>query len=211
MYAESVRAMVQSLDAAGALPPKPSGHEDILDNVDVAIDPHQSIHAMVHMLRGTAQVFQRIGIGALRNTTGIPFLTSDNPVIWFDPSVSDSEMLPYTLKQNGPVALLFPIAPNLMIYGDSSMRARFASEGFGYGDLSDTHSVRMMNRQICRFAYHAVFAQMPGQESLIREFVEMSPVLETRVVPKSHGKLLVFQQVFGKRQPKLKWPREPSS
>jgi hypothetical protein len=211
MYAESAMATLRRLDAAGALSAKPPEYEELLDKVSVAVDPHQSIHAMVQMLRGAAQVLARIGLGALRNTTDLPFLTSDNPVIWFDPSVPDSELRPYTLKQHGPVALLFPIAPDLMIYGDSSRQAHFASEGFGYGDVSDTSSVEMMNRQICRFAYQAVFAQAPGQEALIRDFVETSPVLRTQLIPQPRGKLLVFQQVFGKRQPKPKWKRESSS
>ncbi|MGE3977154.1 MAG: DUF4238 domain-containing protein [Nitrospira sp.] len=61
MLSEATKAEVRVLDAAGQLPPKPAGFEDILDHIEVAIDPHQSIHAMVHMVRGCGQVFDQTG------------------------------------------------------------------------------------------------------------------------------------------------------
>ena len=50
--AEMVKANTRILDAKGMLPPKPEGFEDILNRMEVAIDPHQSIHAMAWMLQG---------------------------------------------------------------------------------------------------------------------------------------------------------------
>ena len=176
MKAEEVKAKVRRLDAAGKLPPKPVGFEDLLDHVEVTIDPHQSIHAMVHVIRVTGHVLDRIGFFAIYNNTDVPFLASDNPVIWFDPSVQDADLRPYVLQPNGPVVLLFPVSPSLIIYGDSSGRDRFASEGLGVADLSDTGSVEMINRQVCRFGYQAIFAQKAGQERIIEEHAGLSPI-----------------------------------
>lgn len=203
--AEMVMATLRTLDAAGKLPPKPKGHEDILDHVEVSIDPHRSIHAMVRVLQGLGQVFDRIGIGALHNMTDIPFLTSDNPVAWFDPSVPEVAMHPYVLQPTGPVVLLFPVTPQLMIYGHSSMKEGFAREGMGLGELTNPESVKAMNRQICRFAYKVVFARAAGQENLIKKHASLSPVLQATAVPGESGQLLVYQMVFGKRERKPKW------
>lgn len=79
--AERMLARARRLDAAGKLPPKPKGFEGILSRVEVSINPHQSIHAMVPVAQSIGQVFDRIGFGALHNKTEIPSLTSDNPVI----------------------------------------------------------------------------------------------------------------------------------
>ena len=87
IHAEGVMAAARRLDAEGKLSPKPEGLEDILDHVEVSINPHQSIHAMVTVMQATGQVFDQIGFYATHNKTDVPFLTSDNPVIWFDPSV----------------------------------------------------------------------------------------------------------------------------
>ncbi len=205
MRAEVVKITARLLDATGKLPPKPEGFEDILNHVEVSINPHQSIHAMVDMIRGVGRVFDQIGFGALHNMTDIPFLASDNPVIWFDPSVPEAEMRPYGLQVGGPVVLLFPVAPNLMIYGHSSMREQFVHDGFRHGELSERRSVKMMNRQICRFAYKAVFAQRAGQEALIHKHADVSPVLRTETIPVEKGEIVVHQNVFGKRERKPKW------
>lgn len=205
MRAELVKATAHLMDAMGKLPPKPKGFEDILNHVEVSIDPHQSIHAMVDMIRGTGRVFDQIGIGALHNMTDTPFLTSDNPVIWFDPSVSEAEMRPYVLQAGEPVVLLFPISPSLMIYGHTSMREQFSYGGFGHSELSKLESVETMNRQICRFAYKAVFAQRAGQEALIKEHAHLSPVLLTKTLSVEKRKVVFFENVFGKRERKPKW------
>jgi hypothetical protein len=205
MSAEHVKSTARILDATGKLPPKPKGLEDILDRVVVSINPHQSIHAMVHMVEGIGTLFNQIGIGALHNMTGMPFLTSDNPVIWFDPSVPELEMRPYGLQPGGPIVLLFPIAPSVLIYGHSSMRDPFAAEGFKHGDLTDVGKALSMNRSICRFAYQVVIAQSGGQEALIRKHAGESPVLKTTTIKDKDGEMLIHQSVFGKRRRKPKW------
>jgi len=205
MLADTVKVVARRMNAAGELPPMPRGFEDILDHIDVSIDPHQSIHAMAHAIRGVGQVMEEIGIGALHNTTDIPFLTSDNPVIWFDPSVSEAQMRPYAICKGGPILLLFPVAPDLMIYGHSSMRDRFSKDGFGAGDLSEPSKVEMMNRQICRFAYDAVFAQGTGLEDLIKQHADVSPVVRTEAIATANSDFILTQYVWGPREPKPKW------
>lgn len=114
-------------------------------------------------------------------------------------------MRPYVLSPSGPVVLLFPVTPQLMIYGHSSMKERFAREGFGLGELTKRESVKAMNRQICRFAYRVVFAQRPGQERLIEKHASVSPILQTTAVQSDDGQILLHEMVFGKRERKPKW------
>ena len=205
IYAEGVMAEARQLDAKGELSPKPDGFEDILDHVEVAIDPHQSIHAMVTVMQATGQVFDQMGFYAVHNKTDVPFLTSDNPVIWFDPSVKDVDLRPYVLRPDGPVLLLFPVSPSLIIYGDSSRRDEFVSEGVGMADISEVNFVEIFNRQVCRFAYQAVFAQKAGQERLIQEHAELSPTIRFGRISAGEDESVIFEMVFGKRERKPKW------
>src|SRR3546814_19795894 len=87
--------------ANGKLPPLPQGLEDLSNKVQVSIDPHRSIHAMVAVMQGMAQLFSIIGIAAVHNATARPFLTSDTPILWFDPSIPFSEQRPYTINVDG--------------------------------------------------------------------------------------------------------------
>ena len=202
---ERIKAVARRLNAVGKLPPKPKGFEDILDHVEVPINPYQSIHAMPYVIQGTGEVFGRIGIGALHNKTIILFLTSDNPAVWFDPSVQESDLQPYVLKPEGPVVLLFPVSPSLGIYGHTSILAQFVSEGFGIADLSDVGFLEMINWQVCCFSYEAIFARASGHERLIREHAALSPVPQFKRIPAGKGENVAFQMVFEKRKRKPKW------
>ncbi len=205
ILAETVKMEAHVLDAAGQLPPKPEGFEDILDHIEVSIDPHRSIHAMAHMIQGFGQVFDQMGFIALQNKTDVAFLTSDNPVVWFDPSVPDADLQPYVLRPGGPVMLLFPVSPSCAIVGDSSARDEFVADGMGMADLSDTHLAKVINRQVCRFSYEAVFAQKTGHEKLIRKHAALSPVPKFNRVSREKGEIVAVQMVFGKRERKPRW------
>lgn len=205
LYAEHVKSTTRVLNKAGKLPPMPKGYEDILDKINVAIDPHLSIHRMIDTIQGAAKVFDQIGIGVLHNKTEIQFLTSDNPVIWFDPSVPDQKMRPYVLQPGGPVTVVFPIAPDLLIYGDSSMHGEFIHKGLTHANLCDRNHVKRLNKHISKFAYNAVFAQKIGNEPVIRKYAEISPILNTIVIQTENGEQVQFHNIFGKRSSKPKW------
>jgi hypothetical protein len=203
--AASVMATARSLDAQGLLPPKPPGFENILDQVRVAIDPHQSIRAMAQVIRGAGQVLDQIGFGVIHNQTDVPYLTSDNPVIWFDPSVPDAQLQPYVLRPGGLVIFLFPVAPNAMVYGDSTIREQFACTGMLTSDATDREFINQVNQQICRFAYKAVFAQRKGQEAVIRRHEDASPVLLSDTQHLPGGTVVRSKYAFGRRERKTRW------
>ena len=85
------------------------------------------------------------------------------------------------------------------------MREPFAAKGFRHADAAEVEKVKPINRNICRFAYNAVFAQSAGQEALIRQHSDQSPVLETTTIQGESGEMLFHQNVFGKRRRKPKW------
>lgn len=93
---------------------------------------------MVEMIRGTGTLLSLIGVGVLRNETDLPFLTSDNPVMWFDPSAAEGDLRPYSVRPNGPIMFLFPIAFDLCICGDNVMRDQFAYEGHSLRQAEQT-------------------------------------------------------------------------
>jgi hypothetical protein len=76
----------------------------------------------------------------------------------------------------------------------------------------------MMNRQICRFAYRAVFAQRAGQEALVHEHADVSPVLRAETIPVEKGEIGFHQTVFEKTSTQAKvgglpfgWSLRPSA
>ena len=204
IHAETIKSMMRQLDAMGKLPPLPKGSKDILDHYEVSIDPHQSILAIPNMLGAVGEILDEIGLDVIHNETEIPFLTSDNPVIWFDPRIPEEAMQPYGLQPGGPIMLFFPISPNLMIVGGSFLLEKFAHNGIEHVECRNREFVNKCNRCICRFAYQTVFAREKGQEAMIEEHADVSPVLE----PTRIGPYTIHQRVFGQRKRKPAWKKE---
>ncbi len=195
--AGQVKSLFRDLLAKGFLSPPPASLRGRLDDVVVSIDPHKSIHGMVEDIHDAKVVFERIGLSAVHNMTTIPFLTSDNPVIWFDPSKPPKDIEPYGISKHGPILLFFPISPSLLILGATDYKDIFARHGLQYSETNEINWVEQINEQICRFAYKAVYASAPGHEEMIARHAGKSPVWK-QVGAK--GGL-----VFGARTTKPKW------
>lgn len=208
MLAQSVKDTMQLMVANGGLPLLPKGFEDLPNQVQVSIDPHRSIHAMVEMIQGMAPLISMLGFSAVHNATERSFLTSDNPVLWFDPSLSFDKQQPYTINlDSGPVFLFFPLSPKLALVGstDTEYKTKFDRYGLLHSDVPDENWVNLMNEQVCRFAYEAVIAESTGQEEVIVRYAEVSPVFEAVTLSACKDMVAIYQQVFGPRVNKPKW------
>ena len=85
MRADSVRSTARVLQRFGKLPEAPAGFESILDNFEISVDPESSIKAIGSTLDGMIdRVFPLLGFSVIHNKTNIDFITSDNPVMWYD-------------------------------------------------------------------------------------------------------------------------------
>jgi hypothetical protein len=204
--AEQVKAEARFLDQQGKLPPKPEGHKDILDHITVAIDPHQSMHAMVPLMQGFAFLLDQLGFEAIHNKTDVSFLTSDNPVICFDPAVPEARVLPYQVRPpHGSIELLFPVDPNTVLRGHTKLR-RPGPPSLRHVVLTNRQDAKRINRFVARFGYRFVFSTDRTHEALIAKHARTSPVIKTDIVPHPAGGFLLLNGcVFGPRPVKPKW------
>ena len=207
ILAEQVKATTRLLDQQGKLPPKPEGLENILDHLSAAIDPHRSLHAMPDLAKGFGIVLDHLGFEVLDNKTGVSFLTSDNPVMYFDPSVAEARVLPYQVRPPwGSIELLFPIDADTVLRGHTGLR-RVGPRNLRHVTLTERHEAKRINRFVARFGYRLVFSRDRAHEALIVKHAGTSPVIETITVPSPTGKgsVAVNGCVFGPRPNKPKW------
>ena len=205
--ANIVKSLARLLEEKGQLPPKPTGLENILESMEISVDPQLSLASMPDLLQGVGQVFSKMTYRIIHNEADIPFLTRDNPVIMFDPSIPGPKMQPYNLRADGPASLIFPLSPNLALFGQSLLQGGKAEEKIEHAVCTEPKFVKTCNRHICRFAYETIFSQRTGHERLIVKYADVSPVLETTEVPHEEGKLIFSRRVFGKRTKKPKWKK----
>ena len=212
LLAEQAKATAKMLEVSGRLPPPPDGLENMMDRVQVAIDPHMSLHAMPHLLRGVSQLLEQLGFVALHNETDTSFITSDNPLIYFDPDVPEPALLPYTVRPpQGAIELLFPVSPSLLLQGRSSLRSQSARRGVLHATMKDRQWVKRANRLTARFGYRLVIASHGGLERLVARHAAESPVALFEHAPApGGGHYLLTRSVFGLLQSKPKWSRAPN-
>lgn len=203
--AHDVMKQLLAMEEAGQLPPPPKEFPNLLDQVEVSIDPHQSIHAMTVHMRALGPLLDSIGYEILHNETGLSFITSDNPVAYFDPTVSEKAMVPYGIKPAGPCELIFPITPTVTLHGHPSLRDRFVRRGPRHTATRSEEVVRRINRISARFAYREIFAADRQHDALVRAYAETSPTVIIR--DKAPGSAGRFDLGFGQRAPKPKWKK----
>lgn len=187
----------------------PEKLRSVVDSASIAVNPHESIHAMVHVINGTAQVLDQIGLSVVPNPTARPFITSDNPVAWLDPEQPAAEARPYALATGGKAALLFPIAPDALIYGHSDFKREFDQHGLLMTAPATTDFVDEMNWHLCRFAYRAVFASEDSFGDLVEEHRDASPIVRSTSVAGDDSGLVLHRYGWGRPEPKPRW--EPRS
>jgi hypothetical protein len=209
MLAESVRMTARHLNEQGKLPPPPPGltFEYLDQHMVVSIDPHKSIHAMADLAKGFDTIIRAIGFEILENQTDKGFITSDNPVIYFDPTVPSELMQPYNISRTRmEIELMFPITSRFMLWGHSIMKPRPGELYTAtYQDVRDKKFVQRANTLAARFAHRMAFGNDDRHQPLVARYAATSPVLSAQHMVTKRGRGLFVQHVFGKREPKPKW------
>jgi len=77
---------------------------------------------MPELAKGFGVVLDQLGFEVIHNETDVIFLTSDNPVVYFDPSVQEARALPYRVQPPyGSIELLFPISADICLRGRTGL------------------------------------------------------------------------------------------
>ena len=207
MLAERVKMETLRLVDSGAVPPPPESLGNLVDTLRVAIDPHMSMHAMVGMAEGMSEVFNAIGFEILENHTSQEFITSDNPVVFFDPTVSLSLIEPYNINRSRlEIEFMFPITPRLMLWGHSVLKGTAGQyNSVPRRNLTDKAFVERANMLAVRFGYRCVFSSTCDHRPIVERFAGRSPVTSAAHLRTDRGRALHVRSTFSKRQTKPKW------
>jgi hypothetical protein len=208
MLAEAVRMTARHLNDLGELPPPPPGlsFEYLDQHTQISIDPHKSIHAMTDLAKGFIKIVRAVGFRLIENATNEGFISSDNPVIYFDPIIPPQSMQPYNIsRERMDIEFMFPITPKLMLWGHS--RLKLPHGAALYQTIDDKTFIRRANVCAARFAHRMVFSSESRHQALVDKYADLSPVISVKHLVTRKGRGIVAQSVFGRREPKPKWNR----
>jgi len=206
--AEAVRMTARLLNDRGELPAPPKGitFGYLDEHLVVSIDPHRSILAMADLAKGVGKIINAIGFEILENRTSEEFITTDNPVIYFDPIASLALIEPYNIsRERMDIEFMFPIASRFLLWGHSIMKTRPDRHAPKYQETRDLEFVRRTNSLAVRFANRSIFSNEDRHQDLVERYGKRSPVLSTTHLQTSTGRGIHTKHVFGIRKPKPKW------
>ncbi len=201
--AEAVRMTLRHLDARGDLPPWPAGLD--AGKVVISIDPNRSLQAMPHLLKGLASLIERLGFEVVHNATPIDFITSDNPVIHYDPEQPNDRLRPYDTPPGRPAVLLVPLTRRLLLRGRTGLPILKSGDEIGRVEIHDEGEIERLNGLIARFGYRFVFAADAGLGPKLAAFAEHSPIAHFQHLPVAKGSMLATRFTFGTRPDKPRW------
>ncbi len=195
MLEAKLRSECKALEEIGALPPEFARYSGQSGTVPIGINPHETLHAMKQQFKEFGDLCFRLGFEVLYNRTGIPFLTSDNPVCIYDPRLSPVDRRPY--DYSGEVELLFPVTSRMIVRGSSKRGP--ANVISRQGDITDRRIVRRMNETIAQFAYRMTIARDRSCDEIIQRHAALVPTIRTEV--RQVGKEIQkhVREIFGPR------------
>lgn len=179
LMALETRTSLKILADMDKLPAKLKRYEDELDTVEVTVNRQRTLGTMSEDMRRFGDMTRRLGFEILRDDSGTGFLTSDNPVAYFDPDDAGIRR-PYI--ENTKVELYFPLSPRYVLHGANRLLPLGSIPRFG--SIADPKKIRAINRITSRFAYRLAFAGDRSHDDLVQRHAATSPVLDARVVRK---------------------------
>ncbi len=121
---------------ATEFPKPPAGLEDIAEHLVVTIDPHRSLHAMIHYLRRYAGVLATLQYRILYVPKGQTILTSDNPIVWYESGYGKRWPNICNFLPTRKTRAILPLSPHVALVGRKSPT----------GDFSFIRNTRFLSR-----------------------------------------------------------------
>lgn len=195
LFAAKLRAVTKAQEAIGTLPAELSRYAGQFDTIPVGINPHETLHAMQQEFMEFGDLCFRIGFEILHNKTGLPFITSDNPVCIYDPTDSATRRIPYDYGSR--VELIFPLDARTVLRG--SDRLSPTNQIVRHRNLGDRRVIREINRTVAQFSYKLVVASDRSSDRVIIEHAANVPTVEVNVEGTPRDIKIVWKHVFGPR------------
>lgn len=203
LIALRMREEVKLLAQLGKLPAKLKAYEDELDTVPMAVNREQTLTTMSDDMRKFGDLTRTLGFEVLLNQTDVPFITSDNPVAYFDPTAKGR---PYEIDRK--VELYFPLDKSAVLRGTHRL---VGMQNPRLRVVGNTTRIGEINRVIARFAYRSLYMSELRHAGLATAYAQTSPVLDARSERHDKGVHILHRHRFGPRPALVTFRPEPGA
>lgn len=186
-------------------PTLPKSMPDLWDHLKVSIDPHRSLTAMAFYVQNYLDVLTESKIQIACAPRGQEFLTSDNPVVWYD------------LDKNGDLTTIYPNTPNPKTYIAFPLTKRLAlvgryrpSKGNGFEHKRKEltkRNLRQINEVQIACAWDEVVGRISLPKESVRVFSKVAPELHIEGYNPESGAFVLSRTSLGPMTDKNKFNR----
>lgn len=196
-----MRVEIKALAEIGKLPQKLRRYEHELDTVPIAVNRQRTLATMSDDMRRFGDMSRLLGFEVIANETDIDFITSDNPVCYFDPTLPARQIVPYDVERQ--IELYFPLDSRTLLRGSHRLRSR--GQMPRVRSLTSASRAQAINRMIAKFGYRFLFARDRSHGETLEQSHAVSPVLSASV-RRTAGEIEIhLRHVFGPRPALLKF------
>jgi len=193
ILARKLRAEAIALERIGHLPPEWAQYAGMLDIVPVGINPQETLRTMGQDFRAFGDLCFRLGFEIIHNKTSIPFVTSDNPVAYYDPRSRVEFRTPY--GEQDPVELIFPLDVDTLLRGSTNLMP--ANVITHHREVADPSVIRAFNRTTAQFSYRFLLSQDRSVDKLAQRHARLVPTASVDVRQTEREIKIFWKQVFG--------------
>lgn len=167
----------------------------------IAIDPQTSITAIqyIEVLR---LEFLKLNWGIFKNNFDQDFITTDNPVVWYDRAHK-----PFTPYFGGLSAknleVILPLTKKLILVGNRHFKSKFA-----YGNIKKKSFVKECNRNLVISAENLIFSSQNNLIDLVYKYKDVVPRSNYIRLPDRKGLTTIWHYSLGEPHKLPKWTKE---
>lgn len=176
LMAAELRASAQALESTSQLPAEFENYRGKLGQVPVAANPQRTLRTVFDDIKEFGDLCCRMGFEVVHNTSDVPFITSDNPVCYYDPSQSLQRRTPYDVGRE--IELICPLDASTLLRG--SHRLAPTNTIVRHKILTDASAVRRYNRTISEFSYRLMIAR-DRADAVARMYAGRCPTIDVDV------------------------------
>jgi hypothetical protein len=170
--------------------------------INITIDPHRSLLAMVDLARGFSVVVSAIQLHFIKNCTSVDFNCCDNPIVYFPAGQSPESCQPYQFHPSRPFEFIFPITKKCCLYHNSLYPIE--RQQIVATETKNVDLVSRINRFVGAFADRYIVSSRELDTSQIPP-TNNCPRLSVHKHSEQRGTLLFFQYEMGEPLRLPKW------
>uniref|UniRef100_UPI003463B9B7 DUF4238 domain-containing protein n=1 Tax=Ruegeria arenilitoris TaxID=1173585 RepID=UPI003463B9B7 len=188
------------------IPTPPVSMPDLWENLKVSIDPHRSLIAMAYYVENYLDVLFESRFQVAYAPRGQEFLTSDNPVVWYDVARNGEVKTVYPNLPNQSTRVVFPLTKKIALVG--RYRQGMGNSFDSRAKVLTKNGIRQINEIQLACAWDEIVGNIRLPKISFNRFSKVAPKLHIAHYNSDSGAFVLSGTSLGPLREKAKFSRK---